>query len=140
MYSVKAGKSQQPFAVFSELLPEPLSCPLLELLESTSSSKDAGFGSGYPLQHGAVLLPASLRQQQPPVKVASNFQTDSVRFQAPLLTEESSAFNKERISVISVSVSEHLIYCERIEHQYFLSMTARSSLTVQDTLCNIKFR
>lgn len=58
MCPVKAGKSQQLPAVVSILLPEPQSCPLVELLENTAFSKDAGFGNGYPTAW-AVLLSAN---------------------------------------------------------------------------------
>lgn len=88
----------------SELLPEPQSCRLLELLENTTSSKDAGFGSGYPTARGCT----AVCQQQPSVQEVSNIKIDNMRFRAPLLMEESSAFSKEKMLLLSVLVSEHL--------------------------------
>lgn len=110
MYPVKAGVFQQLFSVISELLPEPQSCPLLELLENTASSKDAGFGTQWiPYSTGLYCcLQTSLRQQQPSVKEASNTKIDNMRFRAPLLMEESSTFSKEKMLLLSVLVREYL--------------------------------
>lgn len=109
MYPVKAGECQQLFSVVSELLPEPQSCPRPELLENTTSSKEAGFGMQWiPYSMGLYsCLPTSLRQQQPSVKEASDIKIDNMRFRAPLLMEESSAFSKKML-LLSVLVSEHL--------------------------------
>lgn len=97
------------------------------------------------LQHGAVLLSANFtKATAPSAKVSNNIKTDNMRFRALLLMEESSAFSKEKILLLRVfrlsKLALQIIYFERIENQYFMSMTARSSLILQDTPCNIKFR
>lgn len=93
MCPVKEGKSQQLIVVVSKFYLNCwralLSVEMLDLAVDT-------------LQHGLYLLSANFtKTTQPSGKLASNVKIDNMRFRAPLLMEESSAFSKN-ILLLSV--------------------------------------